>query len=135
MKTTMNFTKKIKNKILDIRTLFSAILYSTLLILITLSNDSDSIEYLYLEVYNITLLYIIINMLLFSKDILWPKTEHIFSKEFIEVLLITVVSTILIISLFSLKNTSNTETLSKTLIKIIAVLVIIISVFVMRKNR
>ncbi|WP_324180303.1 hypothetical protein [Aquimarina gracilis] len=131
----MNFTKKIKNKILDIRTLFSAILYSTLLILITLSNDSDSIEYLYLEVYNITLLYIIINMLLFSKDILWPKTEHIFSKEFIEVLLITVVSTILIISLFSLKNTSNTETLSKTLIKIIAVLVIIISVFVMRKNR
>ncbi len=133
MKRILTNYKKIKSLILGIRTLFSALLYATLLFVIILSSDSNSIEYLYLEVYNITLLYIIMNMLLYTKDILSPKTEHIFSKEFVEILLVTVISTILIISLFTLRNTNNAYIISKILIEVIAILIVMISFFIYKR--
>ncbi len=133
MKRILTNYKKIKSLILGIRTLFSALLYATLLFVIILSSDSNSINYLYLEVYNITLLYIIMNMLLYTKDILSPKTEHIFSKEFVEILLVTVISTILIISLFTLRNTNNAYMISKILIEVIAILIVMISFFIYKR--
>ncbi len=135
MKNMIINYKKTWSQILGIRTLFSALLYATLLFVIVLSKDLNSSEYLYLEVYNTTLLYIIVNMLLFTKDILSPKAEHIFSKEFIEVLLITVISTILIISLFTLRNIDNAYTASKILIQGIAILVVVISCFIYKITR
>ncbi len=73
------------------------------------------------------------NMLLYTKDILSPKTEHIFSKEFVEILLVTVISTILIISLFTLRNTNNAYMISKILIEVIAILIVMISFFIYKR--
>lgn len=135
MKNIIVNYKKAWSQVLGMRTLFSAVVYATLLFVIVLSKDLNAPEYLYLEVYNNTLLYIIMNMLLFTKDILSPKAEHIFSKEFIEVLLITVISTILIISLFTLRTMDKAYTVSKILIEVIAILVVVISVFIYRVTK
>ncbi len=132
MKTIVNISNKIRKQLLALRTLFSAVLYAILIFTIVIPSENSG-EYLYLEVYNITLLYIIINMLLFARDILSPKTEHLFSKEFVEILLVIVISTILIISLFVLRNMANTYSTSLLFIKVNAILVITISSLMYKK--
>ncbi len=132
MKTIINISNKIRRQLLALRTLFSAVLYGILIFTIVIPSENSS-EYLYLEVYNITLLYIIINMLLFARDILSPKTEHLFSREFVEILLVIVISTILIISLFVLRNMTNTHSTSLLFIKVNAILVITISSLMYKK--
>ncbi|MBQ0735519.1 hypothetical protein [Aquimarina celericrescens] len=129
---TINFNQKTKSLLLSIRSMFSAVLYALFLFIYVVSGESNSTEYLYLEVYNVTLLYIIINMLLFANDILSPKTKYVFSKNFVEVLLITLLSTILIISLFTLKTSINAYPLSSILIKSNAIIVIMVSFFIHR---
>ncbi|WP_299439985.1 hypothetical protein [uncultured Aquimarina sp.] len=88
-----------------------------------------------MEVYNVTLLYVIINMILFSKDILHPKSDLLFSNELIEILLILAFATILTISLYLSKDSINALKTSHVIIQTNAIIVIIISLFMWKKTQ
>ncbi|WP_299245259.1 hypothetical protein [uncultured Aquimarina sp.] len=117
------------------RSLFTAITYSLLLFSIVSSETLNTIEWLYLEIYNATLLYIIMNMILFSKDILQTSSDLLFSNELIEILVIIVFSAILIISLYLSKDSINAFGISKMIVKVNATFVILISLFMSRITR
>ncbi len=117
------------------RSLFTAITYSLLLFSIVSSETLNTIEWLYLEIYNATLLYIIMNMILFSKDILQTRSDLLFSNELIEILIIIVFAAILIISLYLSKDSINAFGISKMIVKVNATFVILISLFMSRITR
>ncbi|WP_299211338.1 hypothetical protein [uncultured Aquimarina sp.] len=135
MNTLLKKSKKYWVQFLNRRSLFSAITYSLLLFSIVSSGTSSTIEWLYLEIYNATLFYIIINMILFSKDILQTKSDLHFSNELIEIFVITLFAAILIISLYLSKDSINAFGISKMIVKVNATFVIVISLFMSRKTR
>ncbi|MCK8522856.1 hypothetical protein M0D21_14860 [Aquimarina sp. D1M17] len=120
----------IHQKFLVSRSLISAIAYSALLYSVTLGKESALTPLLYLEIYNMTLLYIIINMLLFAKDIMQPDLNSLLSKDLINILLNILSSAILIISLFAIRSNLSTQSTGIILIKVNALFITCISTYI-----
>lgn len=120
----------IHQKFLVSRSLISAIAYSALLYSVTLGKESASTPLLYLEIYNMTLLYIIMNMLLFAKDIMQPDLNSLLSKDLINILLNILSSAILIISLFAIRSNLSTQSTGIILIKVNALFIACISIYI-----
>lgn len=135
MNTPLKKYKKYWTQFLNKRSLFSAIIYSLLLLLIISSGTLNTIELLYLEIYNATLFYIILNMILFSKDVLQTKSDLLFSNELIEILIIIVLAAILIISLYLSKDSINAFEISQVIVKVNATFVVLISLFISGRTR
>ncbi|AXT50676.1 hypothetical protein D1818_07465 [Aquimarina sp. BL5] len=135
MNTPLKKYKKYWTQFLNKRSLFSAIIYSLLLLLIISSGTLNTIELLYLEIYNATLFYIILNMILFSKDVLQTKSDLLFSNELIEILMIIVLAAILIISLYLSKDSINAFEISQVIVKVNATFVVLISLFISGRTR
>ncbi len=130
MESLENLHYKIWSIFLELRSFICTITYSMLLFYIVSEKNLNSGTLLYLEVYNITLFYIILNMLLFAKDILHPKIKNKYSRGLIELLLIISSSAILIISLYLFRNTINDSGLGNVVVKINALAVIVLSVYI-----
>ncbi|RKN00269.1 hypothetical protein D7036_19105 [Aquimarina sp. BL5] len=135
MNTPLKKDNKYWTQFLNKRSLFSAIIYSLLLLLIISSGTLNTIELLYLEIYNATLFYIILNMILFSKDVLQTKSDLLFSNELIEILMIIVLAAILIISLYLSKDSINAFEISQVIVKVNATFVVLISLFISGRTR
>ncbi len=120
----------IHQKFLVSRSLISAIAYSALLYSVTIGKESAPTPLLYLEIYNMTLLYIIMNMLLFAKDIMQPDLNSLLSKDLINILLNIISSAILIISLFAIRSNLSTQSTGIILIKVNALFIACISTYI-----
>ncbi|MHA7057768.1 hypothetical protein ACWGOQ_0011145 [Aquimarina sp. M1] len=135
MNILRNKYRKLWDRFLDLRTLFSAATYGILLFAIVSRTEPDTTAWLYLEVYNVTLFYLIINMILFAKDILKPKSNLIFSKESMEVILVLIFSAVLITSLYLSKEKIHAFETSSIIIKINATFVMVTSVIMCTRRK
>ncbi len=134
MKTITNIGNKIYRGFLNNRSTISALVYGILLFSIVPEQSLSTYKLVYLEVYNATLFYIIVNMLFYTSDILYPKKEHVFSRDLIEILVNVLISAILIIYLYAIRNNATEIKTSAILLKVNALLMLLISVYISIKT-